>query len=75
MKILDGVGKATSDPNAETLKTYTDFLNTEGKIRFQWYVDQDSKSIKWCDLIGPEKIGHFSIILTLFPALEKKHEL
>ena len=77
LRILDGVGKATNDPNSIHLKTYENFLNKECKIRFRWFVDKESKTFKWRDLTGPEKIRLFQHIdhPTLFPALEKKHEL
>ena len=37
-------------------------FNEECHIDFHWYVDKDSKKLKWHDLAGPEKLVLFSTI-------------
>ena len=51
LRILDGI-----DSNRAYIKKYEVFLNESCKVRFQWYVDKDSKKLKWRDLTGPEKV-------------------
>ena len=59
---MDGIGKVTNDINGETIKTYQQFLNESCKIRFQWFVDKESKKMQWRDLNGPEKTRLFKNI-------------
>ena len=72
LRILDGI-----DSGETNSKTYEAFLNETCKIKFQWYVDKDSKKLKWRDLTGPEKVRLFSHIdiPALFPSLEAKEKL
>lgn len=51
--------------------TYEKFLNETCKIPFQWYVNPETKQLKWRDLTGPEKLRLFSTIHIpqLFPSL------
>ena len=72
LRILDGI-----DSSQTNIKTYEAFLNESCKIKFHWYVDKDSKKLKWCDLTGPEKVRLFSHIdiPALFPSLKMKDEL
>ena len=51
--------------------TYEKFLNETCKIPFQWYVNPDTKQLKWRDLTGPEKLRLFARIHIpeLFPRL------
>ena len=61
LRIADGIDKATTSvhlnkTNATNIKTYQQFLNDSCNIRFQWFVDKDSKKLKWRDLTGPEKV-------------------
>ena len=79
LRFLDGVEKATSviTPDSTNLKSYEEFLNKSCKIRFHWFIDKDSKSLKWRDLTGPEKVRLFERIdiPTLFPTHPQKYEL
>lgn len=50
---------STVHAEGSNLKVYEQFLNNTCKIRFQWYVDKDSKKLTWRDLTGPEKIKLF----------------
>lgn len=80
LRILDGIEKATNvdlkGAGATYIKKYETFLNISCKIRFQWYVDKESKKL-WRDLTGPEKIRLFNNIdiPELFPLLEAKEQL
>ena len=57
--------------------SYKDFLNGPCKIRFNWYIDNDSKKLSYRDLTGPEKIRLFEKINipVLVPPLDKKEQL
>ena len=68
LRILDGI-----DSSKACIKTYEAFLNESCKIRFQWFVDKDSK---WRDLTGPEKIRLFLNIdiSVLFPHLKPRRK-
>lgn len=75
LRILDGVEKRiTKESNMEV---YRNFLNEQCKIRFQWFVNKDSKSLNWRDLTGPEKIRLFNnaTITSLFPSMKKKEKI
>ena len=82
LRTLDGVNKMT-DKNGDGrsiskhVDVYVNFLNDNCKIRFRWYVDKETKNIKWRDLTGPEKIRLFKNINipSLFPDLRTKHKL
>ena len=56
---------------ATNMVTYEKFLNETCKIPFQWYVNPETKQLKWRDLTGPEKLRLFSTIHIpqLFPSL------
>ena len=81
LRIADGIDKATSvdlsKTNTTNIKTYQQFLNDSCNIHFQWFVDKDSKKLKWRDLTGPEKVRLFENIdiPALFPALEQKQHI
>ena len=81
LRIIDGIDKAINidlkKVDSACIKKYEYFLNKSCKIRFQWYVDKESKKLKWRDLTGPEKIRLFTIIdiPALFPSLETKDQL
>ena len=51
--------------------TYEQFLQEKCKISFHMYVDKDSKTLKWRDLTGPEKLRLFKAIdiPQLFPKI------
>lgn len=78
LRRLDGIEKATitSESLKKTLamnsnvSRYVQFLN-ESKINFHMYVDKDSKSLKWRDLTGPEKLKLFNKIdiAAVFPGV------
>ena len=53
------------------------FLNEECHIDFHFYVDKDSKKLKWRDLTGPEKLVLFSKIKIsqLLPHFEKSNQI
>ena len=75
LRRLDGIEKLTLkkfDRSAATeVVRYENFLNTECKISFHMYLDKDSKSLKWRDLVGPEKLKLFKQIdiMKLFPRI------
>ena len=79
--IVDGIDKATGadldKTNATNVKAYAQFLNGPCKIRFHWYVDKDTKKLKWRDLTGPEKNRLFKNmdVPVLFPALQHKQQI
>ena len=50
---LDGIEKRKQNTY---LDQYIKFLNDECKISFHVYTDKESKTLKWRDLTGPEKI-------------------
>jgi len=81
LQIADGIDKATSTlPNTTKGKymvTYKDFLNKPCKIKFNWFIDKESKRLQFHDLTGPEKIRLFENINIpeLFPSLSTKTEL
>ena len=47
---------------ANHLNTYITFLNDSCKISFRMYTDKESKTLKWRDLTGPEKLKLFKSI-------------
>lgn len=74
LRSQDGIAKRTSPmfhTNATNMVTYEKFLNETCKIPFQWYVNPETKQLKWRDLTGPEKLRLFSTIHIpqLFPSL------
>ena len=79
--IVDGIDKATGadldKTNATNVKAYAQFLNGPCKIRFHWYVDKDTKKLKWRDLTGPEKNRLFKNmdVPVMFPALQHKQQI
>ena len=79
LRVLDGIEKAHNldRTKAKHLEQYEQFLVQSCKIHFKFYTDKTSQSIKWRDLVGPEKIRLFKNINipTLFPALEKSIQL
>jgi len=74
LRILDGVEKSSDKTNAVNLTTFESFLNNDRKIRFHFYDDKDSKTLKWRDLTGPEKSQLFTHIniKNLFPLPHNK---
>lgn len=63
IRIIDGMEKITKKlPNnskGKYLVAYSDFLNGPCKIRFNWYIDDESNKLSYRDLTGPEKIRLF----------------
>ena len=59
------------------MNTYKEFLNVSCKIRFQFYVEKESKKLTWRDLTGPEKNRLFKNmnVSTLFPMLQKRADI
>ena len=59
LRIFDGIEKVTNADavraNGTMVNTYKEFLNVSCKIRFQFYVEKESKKLTWRDLTGPEK--------------------
>jgi len=53
---------------------YQNFLNDVCKIRFRFYTDKETKTMKWRDLTGPEKKRLFEQIdiPRLFPSHARK---
>ena len=76
LRRLDGIEKTTATSLNKTLamnsnvSRYIQFLK-ECKISFHMYVDKDTKTLKWRDLTGPEKLKlfHRIDIETLFPGI------
>ena len=58
LRVLDGIEKAHNldRTKAKHLEQYEQFLVQSCKIHFKFYTDKTSQSIKWRDLVGPEKI-------------------
>ena len=82
LQVADGIDKATSTlPNEEKGKymvAYKNFLNgRDCKIKFNWFIDKESKKLQFRDLTGPEKVRLFENIKIpeLFPALSNKNKL
>lgn len=73
LRRLDGIEKSTNVNLSETsnLKKYESFLAGTCKINFHFYTCNDTGSLKWRDLTGPEKYSLFNRIdiVTLFPNL------
>ena len=44
------------------MASFEKFVNEECNIDFHWYVDKESKKLKWRDFTGPEKLTPFSRI-------------
>ena len=59
-RVIDGTEKATGklpdNSKGKNLLAYQGFLNGSCKIRFNWYIDGQSKKLSWRDLTGPEKV-------------------
>ena len=63
LRSQDGIAKRTMfHTKATNMVTYEKFLNETCKIPFQWYVNPETKQLKWRDLTGPEKLRLFSTI-------------
>ena len=81
LQVVDGISKATSTlPNktkGKYMVIYKDFLNGPCKIKFNWFINKESKKLQYRDLTGPEKIRLFQNIKIpqLFPALNTKNDL
>ena len=64
--VIDGIEKATGklpdNSKRKNLLAYQGFLNGPYKIRFNWYIDGQSKKLSWQDLTGPEKVRLFKEI-------------
>ena len=81
IRVIDGIEKATGklpdNSKGKNLLAYQEFLNGPCKIRFNWYIDEQSKKLSWRDLTGPEKIRLFKEINipTLFPTHNRKEQL
>ena len=74
LRRLDGIEKVQTNfdrSKAAHVAKYEKFLNEQCKISFHMYVDKVSKSLKWRDLLGPEKLRLLKEIdiPKLFPAL------
>ena len=77
IRILDGIKKSNDHTKAVNLNRYVSFLNDECKVRFHFYNDKESKTLKWRDLTGPEKSRLFATIniQSLFPSLHNKAQI
>ena len=81
IRIIDGMERVTSklpdNSKGKYLVSYKDFLNGPCKIRFNWYIDDDTKKLSYRDLTGPEKIRLLEKINipVLVPPLDKKEQL
>ena len=53
MRVLDTTNNNKVTTNYMTV--YQNFLNEACKIHFKFYIDKESKALKWRDLTGPEK--------------------
>ena len=57
---MDGIEKIKENEfkqqAATNLNTYIKFLNESCKIPFHMCMDKESKTLKWKDLISPEKL-------------------
>ena len=79
IRVIDGIEKVTSrlpdNSKGKYLLAYKDFLNGPCKIRFNWYIDEQSKKLSYRDLTGPEKIRLFEKINipTCFPHLKRRN--
>ena len=73
LRRMDGIERCTTldRSKARNVTEYEFFLQNTCKIPFQFYVCQDSRSLKWRDLTGPEKYKLFQKIdlTNLFPNL------
>ena len=75
---MDGIekikGNEFKQQAAVNLNTYIKFLNESCKIPFHMYMDKESKTLKWRDLTGPEKLKLFKLIKIpeLFPNLKNE---
>ena len=73
LRRMDGIDRCTSldRTKARNVTEYEFFLQNTCKIPFRFYICQDSRSLKWRDLSGPEKYRLFrNVDLTnLFPNL------
>ena len=80
LQILDDLhgaqGTLPNNEKGKSLVTYQEFLNGPCKIKFTWFIDKESKRLKWRDLTGPEKIRLFKNINIpeLFPMLNNKNK-
>ena len=73
LRRMDGIERCTSldRSKARNVTEYEFFLQNTCKIQFQFYICQDSRSLKWRDLTGPEKYKLFQKVdlTNLFPNL------
>ena len=73
LRRLDGLDKVKAKKLDLTKVThiakYQKFLNEDCKVSFHFYIDKESKVLKWRDLTGPEKIKVLNTINVpdLFP--------
>ena len=74
LQIADDLkGTLPNKKKEKLLVEYKEFLNGTYKIKFNWFIDKESKRLKYCDLTGPENIRLFENIdfPKLFPNLPK----
>ena len=65
LRRLNGIDKcklqALDQSRATHVVTYEQFLQEKCKISFHMYIDKESKTLKWRDLTGPEKLRLFKV--------------
>ena len=77
IEILDQAIDELPDQQQANMTAYVEFLNGPCKIKFNRYMDKNSKKLTHRDLTGPEKHRLFNKINipTLFPTLDSKIKL
>ncbi len=75
LRRMDGIERSSDCGNH--LMKYKNFLNENAKVSFHFYSDKTTKSLKWRDLTGPEKLRQFSKIdiPTLFPNIQEASKI
>lgn len=79
LRRLDGIDKARvlklDRTKVVNIVRYEKFINETCKVAFHFFVDKDSKKLKWRDLTGPEKLKVFNSvdIPKLFPRVRFGH--
>ncbi len=69
-----------TDLNMQKMKymeSFQTFVNDQCKINFQWFIDKETKKLKWRDFTGPEKLTLFSKINipSLLPNFEQSDSI
>ena len=78
LRRMDGMtGNEFKQQAAKNVNMYITYLNESCKIPFHMYMGKESKTLKWRDLTGPEKLKLFKSIKIpeLFPKLKKGKDI